>query len=133
MWQNAKVLQSEMTGSGDTSASKQLRVTFLEAVISLQTTLCIQDFGQLHFEPVIHPSTGSVILVSIRSVPDVNLVGATRHVKWTSLTRCTGYPLDQQKLSRNESVEPEGTYHKIHSIIVRYIFFYFLYIFMIII
>jgi len=86
MWPDVKGLLTELTKSSESSAAKEFRSKFIHAVVHLQSFLGTHDIGQLYYQPIKDPKTGSMIIVTVRSLEDVKSVSTT-HVKWMSLTK----------------------------------------------
>lgn len=53
----------------------------------MQSAVGLHDLGQFHHAPVFDHSTGSIVLVAVRSLTDAKAVDASRGVRWTSLRK----------------------------------------------
>jgi hypothetical protein len=55
----------------------------------MQAAVGLHDLGQFHHTPMFDHSTGSIVLVAVRSLTDAKAVDASRGVRWTSLHKAT--------------------------------------------
>ncbi|XP_033108697.1 uncharacterized protein LOC117110186 isoform X2 [Anneissia japonica] len=84
-WEDVDVLRGDLEKALSTSPSLMFRNKLLQAVALMQTTLGIQDLGQVYYEPI-RDDNGSTIFVLVKHIKDSRSVQSAS-LKWLNLGR----------------------------------------------
>ncbi|XP_071965983.1 ankyrin repeat and fibronectin type-III domain-containing protein 1-like isoform X2 [Antedon mediterranea] len=84
-WEDVDVLRGDLEKALSTSPSLMFRNKLLQAVSQMQTTLGIQDLGQVYYEPI-RDHNGSTLFVLVKHIKDSKSVQSTS-LKWLNLSR----------------------------------------------
>lgn len=84
-WEDVDLLRTDLSHSNSSSATVLFRNKLLAAVTHLQSVLCVQDLGQLYFEPI-RDNHGTMIWLLMNHVKEPRMLPSTA-VKWIPLNR----------------------------------------------
>ncbi|XP_071814589.1 ankyrin repeat and fibronectin type-III domain-containing protein 1-like isoform X4 [Apostichopus japonicus] len=84
-WEDVDLLRTDLSHSNSSSATVLFRNKLLSAVAHLQSVLCVQDLGQLYFEPI-RDNHGTMIWLLMSHIKEPRMLPSTA-VKWIPLNR----------------------------------------------